>query len=150
MPDAALRGKVAVAGVGTTTYGRMHGYSAEDLGIWALDLALADAGLTRADIDGVIVSRIPDYQAFCEMTMISPRFACVTPGQGRMSGSSIEQGVLLIASGMCNTVAVVYGNNGRTAGAKYGGADDRYGGSGGGLSFPYGMTSPGAVHAMMF
>jgi acetyl-CoA acetyltransferase len=128
----------------------MHGYSAEDLGIWALDLALADAGLTRADIDGVIVSRIPDYQAFCEMTMISPRFACVTPGQGRMSGSSIEQGVLLIASGMCNTVAVVYGNNGRTAGAKYGGADDRYGGSGGGLSFPYGMTSPGAVHAMMF
>jgi acetyl-CoA acetyltransferase len=150
MPDHALRGKVAVAGVGTTTYGRLPGHSAEDLGIWALDAALADCGLARSDIDGLIVSRIPDYQIFCEMTQLTPRFVNVTPGQGRMSGATIEIGALAIASGMCEVIALVYGNNGRSAGAKYGGTGDRYGGAGGGAWFPYGMTSPGAAHAMMF
>lgn len=150
MPDASLRGKVAVAGIGRTTYGKLPGFSAEDIGIWALDEALRDCGLTRKDVDGLIVSRIPDYQVFCEMTQISPRFVNVTPGQGRMSGATIELGAMAIATGMCDVIALVYGNNGRSAGAKYGGAGDRYGGAGGGMWFPYGMTSPGAAHAMMF
>jgi acetyl-CoA acetyltransferase len=67
-----------------------------------------------------------------------------------MSGASIEQAAMAIASGMCHTVALVYGNNGKTAGDRYGGATDRYGSGGAGQWFPYGMTSPGAVHAMMF
>lgn len=150
MANKDLRGKVAVVGVGTTRYGRFPGHSAEDLGIWALDNALGDCGLKRSDIDGLIVSRIPDYQIFCEMTRINPRYVNVTPGQGRMSGVSIEMAVLAVASGMCETIALVYGNNGKSAGAKYGGAEDRYGGAAGGLWTPYGMTSPGAVHAMMF
>ncbi len=148
--NSQLRGKVAVVGVGTTRFGRFPGWSAEDLGIWALDNALADCGLKRAELDGLIVSRIPDYQVFCEMTRIAPRFVNVTPGQGRMSGASIELAVLAVASGMCETIALVYGNNGKSAGATYGGAADRYGGAGGGMWTPYGMTSPGAVHAMMF
>lgn len=150
MPNKALRGKVAVAGVGRTTYGRLPGQSPEDLGIWALDEALEDCGLSRGDIDGLIVSRIPDYQIFCEMTQISPRFVNVTPGQGRMSGATIQIAAMAIATGMCDVIALVYGNNGRSAGAKYGGTGDRYGGAGGGAWFPYGMTSPGAAHAMMF
>lgn len=150
MPDRNLRGKVAIAGVGTTRFGKLPGFSAEDLGIEAMDLALADAGLTRADIDGLIVSRIPDYQSFCEMTGLDPRYVNITPGQGRMSGVSIQLATMAIASGMCEVVALVYGNNGSSAGAKYGGAGDQYGGSGGSMWFPYGMTSPGAMHAMMF
>src|SRR5690606_26864010 len=122
----------------------------EDLGIWALDQALADCGLSRDDIDGLIVSRIPDYQRFCQMTALDPRFVNVTPGQGRMSGASIEIAALAVASGMCETIALVYGNDGRSGGVKYGGATDRYGATVGGHWFPYGMTSPGAVHALMF
>jgi acetyl-CoA acetyltransferase len=45
-------------------------------------------------------------------------------------------------------VALVYGNNGGSGGATYGGKDDAYG-SDGAMWFPYGMTSPGAFHAMM-
>lgn len=150
MPDRALSGKVAVVGVGTTKFGKLPGYSADDLGIWAMDLALADAGLARSDIDGLIVSRIPDYQYFCEETGLDPRFVTITPGQGRMSGVSIEMGALAVASGLCDTIALVYGNNGRSAGNKYGGEGSQYGGAGGSMWGPYGMTSPGAVHAMMF
>ncbi len=149
MPDKSLRNKVAVVGVGNTDFGRLPGQSPYDLGLWALKRAMDDAGLKKSDLDGVIVSRIPDYQRFCEIAGINPRFALVTPGQGRMSGNSIEIAAMAIASGLCKTVALVYGNNGRSAGAKYGGEGDTYGSGGAGMWFPYGMTSPGAVHAMM-
>jgi acetyl-CoA acetyltransferase len=150
MTSRDLAGKVAVAGVGTTKFGKLSGFGPEDLGIAAMDAALADAGLTRGDIDGLIVSRIPDYQVFCAMTGLDPRYVQITPGQGRMSGSTIQMAALAIAAGQADVIALVYGNNGRTAGSKYGGEADRYGGAGGAQWFPYGMTSPGAAHAMMF
>lgn len=145
-----IRNKVAVVGVGTTEFGRLPGNDPYDLGIKALKSALDDAGLKFSDIDGLIVSRIPDYQRFGELTGINPRVAMVTPGQGRMSGASIAMAASLIQSGQATTVALVYGNNGRSAGAAYGGANDTYGGGGVGPWFPYGMTSPGAAHAVLF
>jgi acetyl-CoA acetyltransferase len=150
MPSKELRNRVAVVGVGNTPFGRLPGHSAYDLGVWAFKEALADAGLRPADIDGLIVNRIPDYQRFGETVGIDPGFAAITPGQGRMSGASIETAVAAIHAGLCTTVALVYGNNGRSAGAKYGGDTDGYGSGGAGQWFPYGMTSPGAVHGMMF
>ena len=141
---------VAVAGVGLTPFGRLPGHTTYDLGAWALREALADSGLSRTDLDGLIVSRIPDYQRMGEMLGIDPRYAAVTPGQGRMSGASIQMAAMAITAGMAHTVALVYGNDGRSVGETYGGAADRYGGGGAGQWFPYGMTSPGAMHAMMF
>jgi acetyl-CoA acetyltransferase len=140
---------VAVAGVGTTSYGRLPEYDAYDLGLWALTEALADAGLGFGDIDGVIVNRIPDYQRFCEIAGIDPQFVTITPGHGRFAAICIDMARALVLSGRCRTVALVYGNDGRSAGAAYGGADDSYGSGGAALWFPYGMTSPGAFHALM-
>jgi acetyl-CoA acetyltransferase len=145
-----IRNQVAVAGVGHTTYGKLPEYNPYDLGMIALDAALEDAGLTTADIDGLVVCRIPDYQLFAQTAGLDVRFGMVTPGQGRMSGPTIQLGAMAIASGVANTVALVYGNDGRSAGAKYGGPGDRYGGGGVGPWLPYGMTSPGAAHAVMF
>ena len=144
-----LSGRVAVAGVGTTRYGKLTDYDAYELGIWALKEALADCGLAFADIDGLIINRIPDYQRFGEMTGINPRYTAITPGQGRFSGICIQTAVAVIAAGLASTVALVYGNNGRSSGDHYGGASDAYGSGGAGLWFPYGMTSPGAFHALM-
>ena len=149
MPKKSLAGNVAVVGVGTTRYGHLPEYDPYDLGIWALKEALADCGLKIADVDGVILNRIPDYQRFCELAGLNPSYTTITPGHGRFSGICIQTAVALIASGMVKTVALVYGNNGRSAGDQYGGATDIYGSGGPGLWFPYGMTSPGAFHAMM-
>jgi acetyl-CoA acetyltransferase len=147
--NKALAGKVAVVGVGTTRYGKLPAYDAYDLGIWALKAALEDCGLRFEDIDGLIINRIPDYQRFGEITGINPRYVTITPGQGRFSGICIQSAVAVIAAGLASTVALVYGNNGRSAGDAYGGASDAYGSGGAGLWFPYGMTSPGAFHALM-
>jgi acetyl-CoA acetyltransferase len=45
--------RVAIAGIGYSTIGRKTGLSVEDLVIEATNAALDDAGLTRADIDGI-------------------------------------------------------------------------------------------------
>jgi acetyl-CoA acetyltransferase len=144
-----LAGRVAVVGVGTTRYGKLPDYDAYDLGVWALKAALEDCGLGFEDIDGLLINRIPDYQRFGEITGLNPRYTTITPGQGRFSGICIQTAVAVIAAGMAETVALVYGNNGRSAGDHYGGASDAYGSGGAGLWFPYGMTSPGAFHALM-
>lgn len=140
---------VAVVGIGNTSYGRLPQYDAYGLGMWALKKAVADAGLRFEDIDGLIVNRIPDYQRFCEMAGLNPSYVTTTPGHGRFCGICIETAAALIRAGLATTIALVYGNDGRSAGARYGGAEDTYGSGGGGGWSAYGMTSPGAFHALM-
>jgi acetyl-CoA acetyltransferase len=145
----ARSGSVAVVGVGHTRYGKLPEYDAYELGFWALKEALADSCLRFEDIDGLIVNRIPDYQRFCEIAGLNPSYVSITPGQGRFCGICIATGAALIRDGLATIVALVYGNNGRSGGDRYGGASDTYGSGGSGQWFPYGMTSPGAFHAMM-
>src|SRR5882724_7368577 len=106
----------AVVGVGHTAYGRLPDHDPYDLGMWALREALDDAGLGFADIDGLIVNRIPDYQRFGEIAGIDPDYVTITPGQGRFSGICIQTAAAVIAAGLATAVALVYGNNGRSAG----------------------------------
>jgi acetyl-CoA acetyltransferase len=149
MPKQTLSRKYAVAGIGNTRYGKLPEYDDYDLGVWALQEALDDAGLALSDIDGLIVNRIADYQRFGEIVGLNPRYITITPGQGRFSGHCIETAVAVLEAGLAEVVALVYGNNGRSGGDRYGGASDLYGSGGAGLWFPYGMTSPGAFHALM-
>jgi len=72
-----------------------------------------------------------------------------------MAGVVLQHACALIQAGVAKTIAIVYGNNGRAAGATYGGDS---GGAGGynaaGNSalydLAYGMTSPGAYVSMMY
>lgn len=142
--------EVAVVGIGATDYGSFPDHDATSLGVWAFREALADSGLSIDDIDGLIVHRITDYQKFVRLTGLKPRFLNAVPPQGRMSGITIQLAASAIRSEAAKIVAVVYGNDGKSKGARYGGAEDRYGTGAEQLWFPYGMTSPGAVHALMF
>ncbi|TEO04731.1 thiolase family protein [Pseudomonas aeruginosa] len=150
-----LKGKAAVVGVGATRYGKLPEYDSYDLGLWALSEALDDCGLEYSDIDGLISNRIPSYGHFAELCGINPRYTLATPGHGRFSGICIQTAALLVASGIVNTVALVYANDGASAGTQYGGDPSKYGGAAGaygaadGHWAPYGMTSPGAFHALM-
>ena len=140
--------RAAVVGVGTTTFGRLPGLSADDLGGWALREAIADAGLTPADIDGLITSRVSSYEVIASDNAIQPRWVTHLPAEGRMAGVAVQTALAALATGQCRTVALVYGNDGASARATYGGAGEGYGTSPS-LMLPYGMTSPGAFYAMM-
>lgn len=73
---------------------------------------------------------------------------------GRMAGVALQHAVALIQTGLATTIALVYGNNGRTAGMTYGGevrAGPYNAASNNALyDLAYGMTSPGAYVAMMY
>lgn len=139
---------MAVIGVGTTAFGRLPGRSRIDLAGWALAEALADAGIERADIDGLITSGIAHADKFAEATGLRPDLALAVPAAGRTTGPAIDLACALIEAGRARRIALVYGSDARSAKASFGGTDDGFGA--GATAIPYGMTSPGALHAAMF
>ena len=153
-----IRDKTAIVGIGTTDFGadyrrRDPTVSAFDLALDALSTALDDSGLTGADIDGLVCCRVPSYGRMA--TMIGARrlnVVNVYEGTGRMSGLALQTAVRAIVTGAAEVVACVYGNNGRTAGATYGGATGEPSGRDDTVIYDamYGMTSPGAYISLMW
>jgi acetyl-CoA acetyltransferase len=153
-----LRDRAAIVGIGTTNFGAVYRdldreRSAYDLGLEALKNALDDAGLKKTDLDGFIVVRIPGYAHFADMLGLPQlRLVNVLEGGGRMAGIALQYAAMAVATGQAETVAVVYGNNGRSVGARYGGEGSQPPGPDdtAGYENMVGFTSPGASAALMW
>lgn len=149
-----VRDTVAIVGVATTDFGALYrdrsvARSAYDLGAQAFTAALADSGLDKDEIDGIITARIPSYVRMADMLGLRrPTFVTGLEGAGRMSAVALQTAIAAIHAGLATTIALVYGNNGRSAGATYGGDDGPL--PTGVYDTAYGMTSPGAYVAMMY
>ncbi|MGH7044623.1 MAG: thiolase family protein [Acetobacteraceae bacterium] len=141
---SALRNKAAVIGVGTTRYGSFPETDEYGLAAQAFRTALADGGIDKNDVDGLIVCRIPYYGRMGEVLGLDPRWSLTLPPHGRMSGIGIIEAATAIATGQATTVALLYANIGRSRRVNYGGDENP------GVWDPWGFTSPGAAHAMMF
>ncbi len=140
---ANLSNKAAVVGVGTTAYGSFPHLDEYGLAAWAFRNALEDCGFDKAQVDGLIVCRIPYYGRMGEVLGIDPRWSLTLPPHGRMSGIGLIEAVLALATGRATTIALLYSNIGRSRRINYGGEEA-------GIWDPWGFTSPGASHAMMF
>ena len=144
----------AVVGVGQTDYvgdyKRVRAgekpYDSFGYGAAAFNQALADSGLRREDIDGLIVGPTTAYERTGELLGIDPRWG----GQADAM-LAVIQACMAIKSGLAEVVALVYGNDQRSAAVNYGG--DNAVGGGNFLSYiyhaPWGFTSQGALYAMM-
>ncbi len=139
-----LKNKVAVVGVGNTAYGNFPHKCDYALGAEAFKAALVDSGLEKHEIDGLVTCRVPYYARMGEVLGLDPRWSLALPGHGRMSGMAIIEAMLAIETGAANHVALIYTNIGRSRRMNYGGDDSAS------VWDPWGFTSPGAAHAMMF
>lgn len=114
-------------------------------GAVALRRAIADAGIERSDIDGLIVGNMA-YERAGELFGISPRWG---GSGGAVDG--VVQAAMAIKAGLAEVVALVYGNDQRSAAVQYGGPEAMGGGMM--LSYvyyaPWGLTSQGALYALM-
>jgi len=108
--------------------------------------ALADAGIARDDIDGLIVGPTTAYERVGEILGINPRWG----GQGD-AGQAVIQACMAIENGLAEVIALVYGTDQKSAAVQYGGANAASGNNF--LSYiyhaPWGFTSQGALYAMM-
>jgi acetyl-CoA acetyltransferase len=113
----------------------------------AFSQALRDSGLQRDDIDGLIAGPTTAYERMGEVLGINPRW-----GDQADAVLSVVQACTAIESGLAEVVAIVYGNDQRTAGTQYGGPQAMGGDAF--LSYvyhaPWGLTSQGALYALTF
>jgi acetyl-CoA acetyltransferase len=152
------RDSVAVIGVATSDFGELHrrrdghedGHkSAYDLGAEVFAEALRDAGIERDEVDGLITARLPSYVRMADMLGLRrPSFTVGLEGAGRTSAVALQIAAAAVESGLATTVALIYGNDGRSAGATYGG--DEGPSPTGVYDTAYGMTSPGAYVSLMY
>ena len=150
-----LRRAAAVVGVGNSDWtGDWHrtrqGEQPSDsygYGLSALNRALADAGIHRDEVDGLIVGPTTAYERCGEVLGINPRW-----GDQADAVKSVIKACSAIQSGLASVVALVYGNDQRSAGIQYGGPAAMGGDAF--LSYvyhaPWGLTSQGALYALTF
>ncbi|WP_299821920.1 thiolase family protein [uncultured Jannaschia sp.] len=144
MIDKSISGKYAVVGVGQSAYGKFPEKDDFHLAADAFADALDDCGLEKDKIDGLAVCRLPHYGRMAEILGIQPRWTLQVPPHGRMSGVSIVEALAALDAGYTDYVVLLYANIGRSRRVQYGGEESP------GFWDPWGFTSMGAIHAMMF
>ncbi len=112
-----LSGKGVIVGVGETAMGKLPGKSSLALHALASRLALEDAGLTKADIDGILtagslVDNWPHHSgAFCEYFGIQPKYTNTVTQGGAGSCTMVQYASMLVSSGVCQSVLAVSADN---------------------------------------
>jgi acetyl-CoA acetyltransferase len=106
---SVLSGKVAVVGVGASSFVRRPEMSVLEPAGAALSAALADARLEKEQIDGLIVHvgspRGADYDTVAQTFGLSPSFCSQTWAHGRFAGTVLIQAAMAIACGLATRVA---------------------------------------------
>lgn len=114
----SLRGKVAVVGVGHAGLGQAHGYTEMEILVQAAHRAVADAGLSMRDIDGITTASVAATMwamPVIEHLGIRPRFIDSTMLGGSSFVAHLLPSLHALESGQCNAVLVCYGSTQRTS-----------------------------------
>jgi acetyl-CoA acetyltransferase len=116
-----LRGRTAIAGIATAGIGAAPGWSATELLAQAALAAVADAGLTLPQIDGLFAAT--STHAFPTLSVaeylgLRPRFFDGTNIGGASFEMHLLQAALALDAGLCDAALVCYGSNQRSAGGR--------------------------------
>ncbi len=112
-----LRGKYAICGVGETTYRRGSEESTRNLATWAINNALADAGMEADDVDGMLNYSGNDSVFAPQVANdlgIRLNFYMDVHGGGSSTEALIGIAIGVIEAGMCKAVVIYRSMNGYT------------------------------------
>jgi acetyl-CoA acetyltransferase len=136
--------RVAVVGAAESDFGRLSGVTALELHVQAASRALADAGLTKDDVDGLFtsgaaMSGVMPEAATAEYMGLHPRYLEGTNTGGSVFESMLGHSVAALQGGACTVALIVYGATPRSS------TITRYNRPGTPSSFeePFGLTLPG-------
>lgn len=114
-----LRGRTAIVGIGQAGLGEAPGFSAMELLAQASSHALADAGLTVPDVDGLFVGTAVHAMptlSVAEYLGIRPRFSDGSMIGGASFVAHTLTAALALDAGLCDVALIAYGSNQRSAG----------------------------------
>ncbi|HEX7102847.1 MAG TPA: acetyl-CoA acetyltransferase [Nitrolancea sp.] len=139
------RENVAIIGVAESDYGRLPHLSALQQIAQATSRALADAGLTLQDIDGVASAGMPIYPSLqvSEYLGIQPTWSDSTSIGGASFEAHVAHAIAAIRAGYCRCVLVCYGSSQWSDGSRKlagAGVDQRMPAAQ--YERPYGMLTP--------
>jgi acetyl-CoA acetyltransferase len=116
-----MRNKAAIVGVGITPQGALEGSTNLSLQTDAFSLALADAGLAKSDIDGLVsepgttdMHWALDYVRLGRALGINPSFSGSMAMGGATAGALVEMAAMAVNAGMADYVACCFGDAAKT------------------------------------
>ncbi len=130
----SMKGRAAICGLGITEMGRIYGHDANWFAGEAVRLAVDDAGLTKDDIDGLLVNAgiqgitgggislaLQNYLGFNNLRMLNHMNAA-----GSTAAQMVQYASFAVVNGLANYVACVFADAplqaNKSAGAAYGSA----------------------------
>jgi acetyl-CoA acetyltransferase len=108
----SLRGTAAIAGIADTPVGKLPGRGATELCVEAARLALADAGIDKRAVDGLVTcnSMVEPHmyhaEVIAEAMRITPRWCVTLSAGGATNLAAVAQAAAAIAAGQCSTVLI--------------------------------------------
>jgi acetyl-CoA acetyltransferase len=113
-----LSDKIVIAGIGETPVGKLRGMSAVEIQALAVHEAIADAGLSLREVDGLL--NLDPYATpnsmfattLAEYLGLQPRFVSTVDVGGTVTGMTmLQQAFWAIEAGHCEVAVCVYGEN---------------------------------------
>src|SRR5579863_2890668 len=109
----AYNGRIVIAGVAESDYGRVPNMTEMQLHAQALQRVLVDSGLRKEEIDGVFCSSqtmgMPTVM-LCEYLRIFPRYSDSTSIGGSSFEAHLNHAVAAIRAGKCDVALISYGS----------------------------------------
>lgn len=108
----SLRGKTAIVGAADTVVGKVPDLSATELCVDAALRALADAGIDKDEVDGLVTCQsmaephLYHAETVAEYLQIFPKYCVTANAGGGTTFSVIRNAAAAIVAGICDTVVV--------------------------------------------
>lgn len=116
----SLSGKTAIAGLGATAFGKLPGRSAWSLQTEAVKRAIDDAGLTKADVDGLLTAPPLSEPLLLHAEQLGGKLGLRTNylSQKFIGGATavalVAEAAMAVEAGLCEVAVCVYGENAKT------------------------------------
>lgn len=152
-----LSGAAAIAGIGATEFSKNSGRSELRLAAEAVQSALADAGLTASNVDGLVSFTMDTNAEIAVARAVGipelTYFSRIHYGGGAAC-STVQQAAMAVATGVANVVVAYRAFNERS-GLRFGQVNsavanqENSSGTDNAFSYPHGLSTPAAFVAMV-
>ena len=147
-----LSNQAIIAGIGQTEFSKASGRSELQLASEAAISAIRDAGMTPADIDGLVTFTLDSNDELLLMRCLGIpelRYWSRTPHGGAGAHSTVQHAALAVASGSAKAVLIYRAFNERS-GRRFGQPNARVTPPGWNWYLPFGLDTPAKTYSLMF